>query len=399
MKSEMKKYLTLGIILAGALAVSIIIYFCIGKYSTFISCINGIISILSPFIYGSALAYVLSPLCNRIEEKLYKIIYKHSAKKENVRGLAEKLSIVLAYVILVLIIYIFLKLVLPQVIESLKSIISVVPEWINELYTLYGKIAETNPELGASLNDYANKAYMEANDFIESGIFKNAAQIVSVFSLRVFELGKGILNLIVAFIVSIYVLGGRKTFKAQLKKFIYAVFKNEWAEIVLDELRFADISFGGFILGKLIDSFIIGIISAVILNIMDMPYSVLLAVIIGVTNIIPFFGPIIGAVPGVILILFISPLKALYFVIFVLILQQFDGNILGPKILGDKVGIPSIWVLFSILVFGSIWGVFGMIVGVPLFAVIIDVFTKFVNMRLKSKGMSCDTKDYYSQKK
>lgn len=152
-------------------------------------------------------------------------------------------------------------------------------------------------------------------------------------------------------------------------------------------------------MGKLIDSFIIGIIAAVVLNIMDMPYSVLLAVIIGITNIIPFFGPIIGAVPGVILILFISPLKALYFLIFVFILQQFDGNILGPKILGDKVGIPSIWVLFSILVFGNLWGVFGMIVGVPLFAVIIDIFTKFVNMRLKNKGMSSDTKDYYSQKK
>lgn len=125
----------------------------------------------------------------------------------------------------------------------------------------------------------------------------------------------------------------------------------------------------------------------------------MLAVIIGVTNIIPFFGPIIGAVPGVILILFISPLKALYFLIFVFILQQFDGNILGPKILGDKVGIPSIWVLFSILVFGNLWGVFGMIVGVPAFClVIIDIFTKFVNMRLKNKGMSSDTKDYYSQK-
>ena len=284
-------------------------------------------------------------------------------------------------------------------IESLKSIISVIPEWINELYNLYGKIAETNPNLGASLNDYANKAYKEANDFIESGIFKNAAQIVSIFSVRIMELGNGILNLVVAFIVSIYVLNGRKTFKAQLKKLIYAVFKKEWAEIVLDELRFADNSFGGFILGKLIDSFIIGIIAAVVLNIMDMPYSVLLAVIIGITNIIPFFGPIIGAVPGVILILFISPLKALYFLIFVFILQQFDGNILGPKILGDKVGIPSIWVLFSILVFGNLWGVFGMIVGVPLFAVIIDIFTKFVNMRLKNKGMSSDTKDYYSQKK
>ena len=399
MKSEIKKYLTLGIILAGVLAVSIIIYFCIGKYSTFVGCIKGMIYVFSPFIYGGALAYVLSPLCNKIEEKLYGFIYKHSAKKENAKGISEKLSILLAYAILILIIYGFLKLVLPQIVDSLKSIISVIPEWINELYNLYGKIAETNPDLGASLNDYANKAYIEANDFIESGLFKNAAQIVSIFSVRIMELGNGILNLVVAFIVSIYVLNGRKTFKAQLKKFIYAVFKKEWAEIVLDELRFADNSFGGFILGKLIDSFIIGIIAAVVLNIMDMPYSVLLAVIIGITNIIPFFGPIIGAVPGVILILFISPLKALYFLIFVFILQQFDGNILGPKILGDKVGIPSIWVLFSILVFGNLWGVFGMIVGVPLFAVIIDIFTKFVNMRLKNKGMSSDTKDYYSQKK
>ena len=283
---------------------------------------------------------------------------------------------------------------LPQIIDSLKSIISVIPEWINELYNLYGKIAETNPDLGASLNDYANKAYIEANDFIESGLFKNAAQIVSIFSVRIMELGNGILNLVVAFIVSIYVLNGRKTFKAQLKKFIYAVFKKEWAEIVLDELRFADNSFGGFILGKLIDSFIIGIIAAVVLNIMDMPYSVLLAVIIGITNIIPFFGPIIGAVPGVILILFISPLKALYFLIFVFILQQFDGNILGPKILGNSTGLSAFWVVTSILLGGGLFGFVGMVMGVPTFAVIYYIVDMILDNKLKKKKLPVRSDSY-----
>ena len=312
------------------------------------------------------------------------------------RRISEKLAIVFAYIFLCIIIYIFLKLVMPQVIESLKSIINIVPEWINKLYEWYEKLAETNPELGSSLNDYANKLYERANGFIQSGVLSNAKQILSEFSTRMFEFVKGILNIVVALIVSIYVLNNRKTFKAQFKKLVYAVLKKDMAETLLDELRFADSSFGGFIIGKLIDSFIIGIIAFVVLYIMRMPYVMLLAIIIGITNIIPFFGPIIGAVPGVILILFTSPLKALYFIVFIFILQQFDGNILGPKILGDKVGIPSFWVLFSIIVFGSIWGVIGMIVGVPLFAVIIDIVAKFVNNKLSKKGLSCNTEDYYS---
>ncbi len=398
MRVEFKRYLALGITLTCVMLIGIVLYFSIGKFDVLRSNIKWLIGIISPFIYGAMVAYILSPLCNFLEGKLYHRFSKHMSSDKFAKKLSEKIAIVLAYVFLCIIIYIFLKLVMPQVIESLKSIITIIPEWINKLYELYEKLAKTNPELGESLNDYAVKLYDRANSFLEKGVFDNAKVILSEFSLRVVYFSNGILNFVVAVIVSIYVLNSRKTFKAQFKKLIYALFKKEIAEAIISELRFADVSFGGFIIGKIIDSFIIGIIASVCLNLLNMPYAILLAIIIGFTNIIPFFGPIIGAVPGVILILFIDPLKALYFLIFVFILQQFDGNILGPKILGDKVGIPSFWVLFSIIVFGSLWGVFGMIVGVPLFAVIIDVVTKFVNRMLKKRGLSCDTKDYYSKK-
>ncbi len=397
MKIELKRYLALGITLVCVAMIGIIIYFSIGKFGVLLNNIKWIIGIISPFLYGGILAYVLSPLCNFLEGKIYSRLSNYMSSQKTIKKISEKAAIVLSYVFLCFIIYVFLKLVMPQVIESLKSIITVIPEWINKLYGLYENLAKTNPDLGAYLNDYAAKLYDRANSFLEKGVFDNAKVILSEFSVRVVYLSNGILNFVVAIIVSVYVLNSRKTFKAQFKKLIYALFKKEIAEAVISELRFADVSFGGFIIGKIIDSFIIGIIAAVCLNVLRMPYAILLAIIIGFTNIIPFFGPIIGAVPGVILILFIDPLKALYFVIFVFILQQFDGNILGPKILGDKVGIPSFWVLFSIIVFGSLWGVFGMIVGVPLFAVIIDVVTKFINRMLKKRGLSCDTNDYYTK--
>ncbi len=399
MKVEFKRYLALGITLTCVMLIGIVLYFSIGKFGVLRSNIKWIIGIISPFIYGSMAAYILSPLCNFFEAKLCKLFLKRMKSAGLAKKLSEKLAILLAYVFLCLLVYIFLKLVMPQVIESLKSIVTIIPEWINELYDMYEKLAKTNPELGGYLNEYALKLYDRANSFLEKGVFDNAKVILSEFSLRIVNFSNGILNLVVAVIVSIYVLNSRKTFKAQFKKLIYALFKKEIAEAIINELRFADVSFGGFIIGKIIDSFIIGVIASICLNLLNMPYAILLAIIIGFTNVIPFFGPIIGAVPGVILILFIDPLKALYFVIFVFILQQFDGNILGPKILGDKVGIPSFWVLFSIIVFGSLWGVFGMIVGVPLFAVIMDIVTKFVNGMLKKRGLSCDTNDYYSKKR
>ncbi len=395
MKIQFKRYLALAITLMCVLMFCIVLYFCIGRYETFVRNLKNIISIISPFIYGAAIAYIISPMCNFFERNIRESCSRFIASKRKVEFFSEKLSIICTYAFLCFIGFVFFRLVMPQVIESLKSIINKVPEWINDIYEFYINMAKTNPELGTALNDYATNMYEQANEFLKSGVFSNAKEIFSVLSTRVMGFTNGVLNVVVAVIVSVYVLAGRKTFKAQGRKLIYAVLKKEMADIIIEEIRFADVSFGGFITGKLIDSTIIGIIAFIVLYFMNMPYTMLLAIIIGFTNIIPFFGPIIGAVPGIILILFTSPLKAVYFLIFILVLQQFDGNILGPKILGDKVGIPSFWVLFSVVVFGGMWGVFGMIVGVPVFAVIIDIVTKLVNMKLKNKGLSVNTNDYY----
>ena len=395
MKTDIKKYLALGLTLLCVAVLSIIVYFCIGKYAVFIKGFKSALGIISPFIYGGAAAYILSPLCNHIEERITGFLQKTNLKKERIRKLSVKLSIFFAYVFVAFLIFLFVKLVAPQIMESLKSIISVVPQWINMIYDFYTEISHKYPQLGDRLDVYVHNIYSAVSSSIQSGeLLGKGVNILVGFSSGVMGVAGSSLNLIVAVIASIYILNSRKMFKAQFKKLIYALFNKNTAEIVLDELRFVDMSFNGFIIGKIIDSFIIGIIAFVVLYIMNMPYVALLAIIIGVTNIIPFFGPIIGAIPGVILILFTDPLKALYFLIFVFCLQQFDGNILGPKILGDKVGIPSFWVLFSIMVFGSLWGFAGMIVGVPLFAVIMDITGKLVNRSLKKKNMSCVTEDY-----
>jgi len=396
MKNELKKYTALGLTLIIVMAVSILIYFTIGNYETLASIVKNAKNILSPFIYGAIIAYILVPMCNFYERKLAKIVKKISASEKVYKYFVREFAILLAYATIGFLLYLFFKMILPDIIESVKQIVNIVPVWINSLFEFYLHTVDKYPDLGKYLNDYANTLYLEANELVQNGLFNNIKVVISEVSVRAFGFANSMLDIVVAFIVSVYLLSGRKKFKAQGKKLVYALFKKEWAENIIQEIRFADVSFGGFIIGKIIDSAIIGFIALVALNIMKMPYASLIALIIGVTNIIPFFGPFIGAVPGAILVLFTSPIQAVYFIIFVFVLQQFDGNILGPKILGDKVGIPSIWVLFSILVFGSLWGVFGMIVGVPLFAVIMDIISKAINVKLRGKNLSTDTEDYMS---
>jgi len=202
-------------------------------------------------------------------------------------------------------------------------------------------------------------------------------------------------NILIGVIVMVYLLNIKGTLSAQGKKIIYSIFPVKTANQAIDEIRFVHRVFGGFITGKILDSLIIGILCFVLLNAMKMPYTLLVSVIVGVTNVIPFFGPFIGAIPSAFLILLVSPIKCLYFLIFILLLQQFDGNILGPKILGQSTGLPSFWVLFSILLFGGLFGFVGMIIAVPTFAVIYSVVSRLVNRSLTKKDLSLKTADYF----
>jgi len=218
--------------------------------------------------------------------------------------------------------------------------------------------------------------------------------IMQKISSRVILTLKTLLNLIIGVIVCVYFLNGKDKFKAQIKKVITALFRRDTANEIFEFGNYAHHAFGGFITGKIIDSIIIGVICFISMSIFRLPYPLLISVIVGVTNIIPFFGPFIGAVPSALIILMVSPIQALYFLILVIILQQLDGNIIGPAILGNSTGLSSFWVLFSIVIFGGLFGPVGMIIGVPVFAVIYYYAGKWIRKRLRNKGLEDRTEEY-----
>ena len=223
---------------------------------------------------------------------------------------------------------------------------------------------------------------------VKSWIVTASKHVVSFFSAA--------WNLVIGLIISVYILASKEKFCAQIKKIFYSMFGAKAANDFIDNLRFANNKFSGFIVGKLVDSFIIGILCFLCCLLFKFDYPVLIALIIGVTNIIPFFGPIFGALPCAILLFMISPIKALYFLLFIIALQQFDGNILGPKILGNSTGVSGFWVIISITFFGGIWGVPGMILGVPIFAVIYAIIKHFVERRLRIRKLPAETTRYYN---
>lgn len=210
--------------------------------------------------------------------------------------------------------------------------------------------------------------------------------IVKTVSLSMLSFAKAVWNLVIGLIISIYLLASKERFVSQGKKLLYAFWDTRQANVIMEDFRLIDSTFGGFISGKILDSAIIGVLCFVVVSIMKMPYPMLISVIVGVTNIIPFFGPFIGAVPCALLILMVNPMQCLYFIIFIWILQQFDGNFLGPKILGDSTGLSGFWIIFSITIFSGLMGVPGMILGVPIFAVFYALIKRYVNRSLQKRA-------------
>ena len=244
------------------------------------------------------------------------------------------------------------------------------------------------------VNQFIDTVSVNVESWLETKLLPNMQTIVSGVSAGLLGAIVVMKNILIGLIAAIYMMGNRRKFAAQAKKLIYSAFSVRHANAILDECRLIDRMFGGFISGKLIDSLIIGCLCFFFMSILNLPYSMLISVVVGVTNIIPFFGPYIGAIPSAILVLTVNPMQCLYFLILILLLQQFDGNFLGPKILGNSTGLSSFWVLFSILVFGGLLGFVGMIIGVPAFAVIYDLVKKCANYLLRQKKLTTDTDTY-----
>ena len=373
-KPHIKPYLYGMLAGFGAIALSIIFFFLIYRFDGFGSAISTLTGILMPFIYGAVIAYLLKPVCNTIEAFLRRFI------PEKMKGLINALSVTFTILFGLLLIYALCMMIIPQLITSVTTLyytaqanITKFMYWANHL-----EFIEKNEQIMELLNSAYAALNTNLDTWIKNTLLPSMQNIVSGAAIGVLNVVTVAKNLIIGIIVAVYILASRKRFVQQGKMVLYSVVKPRWASLITEELKYADRMFGGFINGKIMDSAIIGVLCYIGCLIFTFPSALLVSVIIGVTNVIPFFGPFIGAIPATLLILIQNPIKALWFVLFVLVLQQLDGNIIGPKILGNTTGLSSFWVLFAILLFGGLWGFAGMIVGVPLFAVIYDVIKKLV---------------------
>ena len=375
-----KRYLYLMLSGFGAISLSLLLFFFIYRFQGVGAALAELRRILAPFIYGGVVAYLLRPMCNHFERYLYKILPKNKKKA------AGPLSIGLSLITGLLIVYTIIIMILPQLYYSVVNFwnnlpgrVEAVIEWLNSRF-------EENERLFAYLETAYETVYNELDTWVRQTLVPGFTNVVSGVGLSVWKILMFLKDLLIGLIVSVYLLSSRKKLKAQSVLIVRSVLGPRWAKVVLDEAAYVDRMFGGFIDGKLLDSAIMAVLCYLGCLIFRFPSPLLVAAIVGITNVIPFFGPFIGAIPSAFLILLEDPVKALWFVPFIFALQQLDGNIIGPKILGDRTGLSSFWVLFSIIFFGGLWGLGGMVICVPLFAVIYDVIKRLVRRGLQKRG-------------
>ena len=367
----MKRYLKIGITGAAILASGILCAFVLFKMPVIISVLKGITEILKPFLYGVVFAYLLAPLCNKIEEKLFQIFPKAKTKA---RRFICFIAIVISLCVAIAVIWLIIMMIIPQVWDSVMKIIQMVPQKLIVVNNWIEHMLENQPELQAYFEEFSSQAESNIDSLLNVDTIQKVQSIINSLSVQLFGVLGVVKNIFLGLLISAYLLGSRKLFGAQAGLILHGVFSDKWA--------------------KIIDSAIIGLLCFAGTSIMGFEAPAFISVIIGITNIIPFFGPFIGAIPCGLLLLLENPMHCLYFIIFIFVLQQLDGNVIGPKILGNTTGVSSFWVLFAILLFGGMWGVVGMVIGVPLFAVIYDIIRKLVYRGLRKHKRESMITDY-----
>ncbi len=401
-----KKYLQIGFtIFFTAIAILMVVFF-IWNNNSIKTSVRKFNSILSPVYYGLIIAYLLTPIVDFFEKKLFiplfaKLKWFEEEKDKNRRIHIRVFSVTLTFVITLFLLYIFFASVIPELIKSIQSIVKQYPYYTRNMMNTINKGLENNPELRELLQDivysYSNETDNWLNDNFLPMIQKmlpNVGDMLLGFSSSILKFLKFLWNIIIGLIISIYVLNSKEKFAMSCVRNAYAIFETKTANRLVESVRFTHRTFIGFLSGKVLDSLIIGIITFVVLSIMKMPYTVLISIIVGITNIIPFFGPWFGAIPSLFILVMINPKYALYFLIFIVILQQFDGNFLGPKILSQTTGITTFWIICSITVFSGFFGVPGMLIAVPVTAVLFALFNRITDNMLIKKNLPTDPASY-----
>lgn len=392
--SRLQQHLNRGMTAFLVVAASIVFYFAFLRFGHISGILSKIFQILKPIIYGFALAYLLNPLMKIVENYIIKFMKTRVKKEERLRKFARSVGIFTALIFAGALIVTLCNMILPELYRSIRNMVYTVPEQLNVWMDRISKMEFDDSTLALITRNVLRETTAFFENWIRSDLLRQINTWISGLTEGVISVVNELMNIVIGIIVSVYVLFSKETFAGQSRKVVYAVMKPEKANLVLHITRKSNEIFGGFIIGKLIDSAIIGVLCFIGLSILDMPYTLLVSVIVGVTNVIPFFGPYIGAIPSAILLLLTDPIKGLYFLVFIIFLQQLDGNIIGPKILGDSTGLSAFWVVFSILLGGGLFGFVGMIMGVPTFAVIYYLFQMFINQNLEKKHLPTDSAVY-----
>ena len=401
-------YLAAGLTAFAVITGALLLFFLLFHFQTVAAFLGTIAGILRPIFMGAVIAFLLVPVHRWISG----LLLEAAPKNRWVRRALNFLSILLSLALAILLIYVLLAMVIPQVWQSIVDLVLAVPDYIVDFQSWLRTFLEDNPDIqSAALSVYASFAasleqWLNADilpnlesvtatlEWIRSDILPNITGVVTGVSVIFLGLFNLIKDLVIAIIVSAYLLARKDVLAAQSKKIVYSVLPTRAADLVVAETRSAYRIMSGFITGSVLVSLIIGVVCFVFCSLFQFPYPALIATIIGVTNVIPFFGPFIGAVPSIFLIFIVNPIQSLYFAIFLLVMQQLDGNILTPKVLGGSTGLDSFWVLFFIILFGGLFGFAGMVLGVPVFAMVYSVISRLVRLGLRRHALPEDTGEY-----
>lgn len=393
-----KHYRAIALTAFLVIAASMLFYFLLFRTTTLGVVLSKVFSVLSPVIYGFVIAYVLNPVMILAEKGWYMAclrLDRHPGKR--MKKAIRVICTFLAVFVLLFLIYGVISSIVPELVHSIRNIIVNFQTYSDNITKFFDDLFKNQPvdETTQQMFDNAVKA---VQDWFGRDMAPQMNSLANNLTSGVFNLLSFMKNFVLGLIISVYILIAKENMVARFRRVLFSILPIRTANRILYTLRFADLKFGSFLIGKLIDSMLIGVICYFACFFMRMPYSILIAVVIGVTNIIPFFGPFLGAIPCTILIFVVNPVKSLIFIIFILCLQQFDGNFLGPKILGNSVGVSSYMVILSILIGGGFFGPAGMLFGVPVCAVILSLIETSIMRSAKGKRIPVDLESYHYAK-
>ena len=387
-------YFKWGLTAVSVIIIALVISLIFNRLGYIAMAVRTVISTVSSVLYGVVMAFLMAPVYDKITVWVSEILSSLFPKWKKSGKYAKMIATLACLVILILVVFALIMMIIPELVNSITNVISYAPSGMENLENWLKDILNKNPDLERLIIGNYLDISERLSDFATTNVLPNVNTYVKNLSSGVLNALGVIVNIIIGMMVMMYLLNMKTTLVSQAKKIVYAVAGVRVGNEIVTEARDIKNMFDKFIVGKIIDSIIIGLINYVFMAVIHMPYALLISVVVGVTNVIPFFGPFIGAVPSIVLLLLISPITALQFAIWILVLQQVDGNIIGPKILGQTTGLPSFWVLFSILLFGGLFGIVGMIIAVPTWAIIYRTISRLSEHFLKKKGLEPDSKHY-----